>query len=188
MFARLLFPCALAMAFAQTGTVVVRPVETHGVLVNPGMGIQTFQRFNADPINPNLKWSEVGPTSRIKPAPSKPDFPESSIAYFRWFWSQLEPERGKYRWEIIEVALEQARQHQQKLAIRIMPYDEGHPLPGWYRNSGARRANKPTGKDGVVWSPDAGDPLSRKSGPGFGVPSVVCAWTPLPVPDFHPGG
>jgi len=30
--------------------------------------------------------------------------------------------------------------------------------------------------------------LSRKSGPGFGVPSVVCAWTPLPVPDFHPGG
>ena len=29
---------------------------------------------------------------------------------------------------------------------------------------------------------------NRKSGPGLGVPSVVCAWTPLPVPDFHPGG
>jgi hypothetical protein len=161
MSTRLLFPCALAMAFAQTPTVVVRPVEIHDLLVNPGMGIQTFQRFNADPINPSLKWSEVGPTSRIKPAPSQPDFPESSIAYFRWFWSQLEPERGKYRWEIIGLALEQARNHEQKLAIRIMPYDEGHPLPGWYRNSGARRANKPTGKDGVVWSPDAGDPLSR---------------------------
>jgi len=27
--------------------------------------------------------------------------------------------------------------------------------------------------------------LPRKSGTGFGVPSVVRAWTPLPVPDFH---
>jgi len=159
MFRRLLVPCAAALALAQTETVVVRPVEIHDVLVNPGMGIQTFQRFNGDRINPAGKWSEVGPTSRTQPAASKPDYPESSIAYFRWFWSQLEPERGRYRWEIIEVALEQARNRRQKLAIRIMPYDEGHPLPAWYRNSGARRANKPTDKDGAVWSPDAGDAL-----------------------------
>jgi len=160
--AKLILPAAAAMAFAQTDTIVVRPIEIHDVLVNPGMGIQTFQRFNGDPLNPDLRWSEVGPTSKTKPAATKPDYPDSSIAYFRWFWSQLEPERGQYRWEIIDGALEQARTHHQKLAIRIMPYDQGHPLPQWYRDSGARRANQPTDKDGAVWSPDAADPLYLK--------------------------
>jgi hypothetical protein len=30
----------------------------------------------------------------------------------------------------------------------MMPYDQGHPLPEWYRNSGARRANKLSDKEG----------------------------------------
>ncbi|HET7212198.1 MAG TPA: DUF4832 domain-containing protein, partial [Terriglobia bacterium] len=32
----------------------------------------------------------------------------------------------------------------------------------WYRNSGARRANKPTDKDGNIWQPDFSDPLYLK--------------------------
>src|SRR6266540_492154 len=40
----------LASAHAQSRIVVVRPVEIDDVLVNPGMGIQTFQRFNGDAI------------------------------------------------------------------------------------------------------------------------------------------
>jgi hypothetical protein len=43
-----------------------------------------------------------------------------------------------------------------------MPYDEKYPLPEWYRNSGAKRANSPTGKDGAIWSPDSDDPLYLK--------------------------
>jgi len=152
----------LAAGLAAPDVVVVRPLEIHEVLVNPGMGIQTFQRFSGDPLNPALKWSEQGPEAAGKPAGSKPDSSESSIAYFRWFWAQLEPEPGRYRWEILDRALEAARQCGQQLAIRIMPYDEGHPLPAWYRNSGTRRANRPTDKDGQIWSPDAGDPLYLK--------------------------
>jgi hypothetical protein len=152
---------ASSAALAQRNT-VVRPVEIHDVLVNPEMGIQTFQRFDGDPINPGTRWSEQGPEARLQPAGSKPDFPEASLAYFRWFWSQLEPQPGKYRWDIIDLALEQARQHNQKLDFRLMPYDQGHPLPEWYRNSGARRANKPADKDGNIWSPDAADPLYLK--------------------------
>ncbi len=157
--AALLFAAA-ALAFAQDdGRVVVRPVETSGVLVNPGMGIQTFQRFNGDPINPGVRWSEVGPEAKLSPVDAKPDFPEASVAYLRWFWSQLEPEQGKYRWDIIDAALSSAREHRQKIMIRMMPYDQSHPMPEWYRNSGARRANKPSDKDGNIWSPDASDPL-----------------------------
>lgn len=149
-------------AAGQTSTVVVRPKEIHSVLVNPGKGIQTFQRFNGQPLNQGFKWSEAGPTSQLQQAASPPNFPESSIAYCRWFWSAIEPEHGQFRWSIIDQALEEAKQHHQRLAIRIMPYDPKHPLPEWYRNSGARRANKPTNKDGNTWQPDFSDPLYLK--------------------------
>ncbi len=149
-------------AAEQSETVIVRPIETHDVLVNPGMGITTFQRFNGQPLNPGLKWSEEGPPTKLDAAPTPPDFPDTSISYCRWFWSAIQPEHGKYRWDIIDLALEEAREHRQTLAIRLMPYDQKHPLPDWYRNSGARRTNKPTDKDGEIWQPDFSDPLYLK--------------------------
>jgi hypothetical protein len=86
------------------------------------------------------------------------------VAYLRWFWWQLEPEPGRYRWEILDLALEEGRKHGQALNIRLMPYDQGNPLPEWFRNSGARRANKPDDPEdgrggGKVWVPDSADPL-----------------------------
>lgn len=129
------------------------------MLVNPGMGIQTFQRFNGDALNEDLKWSEEGPTSTLIAAPVPPVFPSSTIAYCRWFWETLEPEQGRVRWEIIDSALAQARAHGQKLAIRLMPYDQKHPLPEWYRRSGAKRANA---EGEAIWQPDFSDPLYLK--------------------------
>jgi len=149
-------------SFAQTNVVVVRPKPIQDVLVNPGMGITTFQRFNGQEPNPPLKWSEVGPVTKLPQAPSKPDFPDTSISYCRWYWNVLEPEPGKFHWEIVDLALEEARAHGQTLAIRLMPYSNQDPLPEWYRNSGARRANKPTDKDGEIWQPDFSEPLYLK--------------------------
>jgi len=157
-----LFSVVAPGAWAQAETVVVRPREIHDLLVNPGMGITTFQRFNGDAINPGRRWSEQGPTSKLPAADAQPDFPDTSIAYLRWFWSQIEPERGQYHWEAIDVALDEAREHRQTLAFRLMPYDQQHPLPEWYPHSGARRANKPEDKDGGIWSPDSSDPLYVK--------------------------
>jgi hypothetical protein len=144
---------------AQPETVVIRPVAIDDILVNPGMGIMTFQRFNGQAINPGKRWSEVGPEERLERAQTQPDFPDTSMAYFRWFWSQLEPAAGQYRWEIIDLALAEGRENGQQLQIRIMPYDRRNPLPEWYLKSGARRANRDSDEDGDVWSPDADDPL-----------------------------
>jgi hypothetical protein len=149
-------------AFGQRSTVIVRPVEIQDVLVNPGMGITTFQRFNGEALNPGLEWSEEGPTTKLAQAFPKPDFPDTSIAYCRWFWDVIEPEPGKYRWNIVDLALADAREHHQTLAIRLMPYDPKHPLPQWYRNSNARRVNKSSDKDGNIWQPDFTDPLYLK--------------------------
>jgi hypothetical protein len=126
------------------------------------MGIETFQRFNGDAINPGLGWSEEGPLGALAPAGGAVDFPASTIAYCRWFWQTLEPEQGKVRWDILDEALRQAHLHHQALAIRLMPYDEDHPLPQWYQKSGARRANQPGDKDGKTWQPDFADPLYLK--------------------------
>lgn len=159
-----LLPVALLTTFslAQRNTVIVRPTPTNDVLTNPGMGITTFNRFNGQELNPPLKWSEVGPTEKVPQAATKPDFPNTTIAYLRWYWNALEPEQGKYRWDIIDHAIEEARAHGQTLAIRLMPYSNKDPLPSWYESTGARRANKPTDKDGSIWQPDFSDPVYLK--------------------------
>ncbi|RPI25251.1 MAG: DUF4832 domain-containing protein [Acidobacteria bacterium] len=126
------------------------------------MGITTFQRFNDEPLNEGLKWSEEGPTAVRTANRDKVDFPRTSIAYCRWFWSAIEPDSGAVRWDILDAALEEARKHSQTLAIRLMPYDQKHPLPDWYQKSGARRANQPGDPDGDVWQPDFSDPLYLK--------------------------
>jgi hypothetical protein len=149
-------------AYGQKDTVIIRPAEIQDVLVNPGMGITTFQRFNGQALNPPYTWSERGPIAELQDAVAKPEFPDTSIAYLRWYWSTIEPERGEFHWEIIDTALDEAQRHGQRLAIRLMPYSDRDPLPGWYRNSGARRANKPTDKDGNIWQPDFSDPLYLK--------------------------
>jgi len=157
-----LFLACAVNACAQTETTVLRPKQIDAVLANPGMGIETFQRFNGDAINPGLGWSEEGPVGKLAPAAGAVDFPASTISYCRWFWETLEPEEGKVRWEILDEALRQAHAHHQTLAIRLMPYDQEHPLPEWCRKSGARRANRTTDKDGEIWQPDFADPLYLK--------------------------
>lgn len=160
----LVFAAGVLPAAAQEDTVIVRPKEIPDVLVNPGVGITTFQRFNGQELNPPLTWSEMGPLAKGPAAKTKPDFPDTTISYCRWYWDAIEPEHGKFRWDIIDLALEEARAHGQRLAIRIMPYDEAGraPLPKWYRESGAIRANKSTDKDGKIWQPDFSDPLYLK--------------------------
>ena len=159
--ALLLWLSTAAVLSAQT--TIVRPTEIDDVLVNPGMGIETFQRFSGQPINEGVKWSEVGPETSTAHPNAAVDFPDSSVAYLRWFWSQIEPERGTYRWSILDDALADAHRHGQRLAIRIMPYDDKHAMPDWYVNSGAKRANTAADKDGTIWSPDADDPIYAKA-------------------------
>jgi hypothetical protein len=151
-----------SLSYAQRDTVIIRPQPIDDVLQNPNMGVTTFNRFNGQALNPALEWSEIGPVEKLPQAAIKPDFPDTTIAYLRWYWNALEPERGKYRWDIIDLALEEARAHGQTLAIRLMPYSNKDPLPPWYASTGARRANKPTDKDGAIWQPDFSDPLYLK--------------------------
>jgi len=150
------------VAFGQNETVVIRPEASDEVLRQSWHGHHDLSTFNGQPLNQGLRWSEEGPTAKHAEPAARSTFPDTSIAYCRWFWNEIQPVATRVRWEIIDTALEEAREHHQTLAIRLMPYDEEHPLPEWFRNSGARRANKATDKDGAIWQPDFSDPLYMK--------------------------
>jgi hypothetical protein len=119
------------------GLVTVRPKEIDDVLVNPGIGFTTFQRFNGDRLNEGLKWTEGFPIEYQKFTGSltNESHPLTSIAYFRVYWRFLEPEPGKYRWDMLDHALETSKARGQSLMLRIAPYgtDKNNDAPDWYR-------------------------------------------------------
>lgn len=142
-------------------TLTVRFKEIDTVLTNPGIGFTTFQRFNGDKLNEGLGWTEGKPIEYQKFDGNlvTKDHPMCSIAYFRVYWRYLEPEMGKYNWEMIDRALKTAHERHQTLMLRIAPYGSGKDtstdVPGWYRFMVGDRNEWLT--DGRGWRVDAED-------------------------------
>src|SRR5438445_782588 len=94
--------------FAQSNyanIVVVRPKEIHDVLVNPGMGITTFQRFNGQVPNPYLDSVDI-----------------SSVGYWGEGWSPYMPAFACQK-ELIDIWLEAFRR-----TPLLMNFDEQQAL------------------------------------------------------------
>ena len=134
---------------AQQATVVVKPVEIHDVLVNPGIGFMTFQRFNGDALNAGIKWTEGFPIDYqpFHGTLENKDFPMTSIAYFRVYWRFLEPEKGVYNWDLIDRALQTAHARHQTLMLRVAPHgtDAASDVPAWYRQETGEKFHKAPG-------------------------------------------
>ncbi len=128
--------CLMFLLAAQE-TLTVRPKEIDDVLVNPGIGFTTFQRFNGDRLNEGLKWTEGFPIvyQEFKGSLENPNHPPTSIAYFRIYWKFVEPERGRYNWEMLDHALRTAHERKQTLMLRLAPYgtNKDNDVPDWYR-------------------------------------------------------
>jgi hypothetical protein len=136
-FLALMVVLAAASEIWSQETVTVRPKEIDDVLVNPGIGFMTFQRFNGDALNEGTKWTEGYPIQyqEFKGTLENKGHPLTSIAYFRIYWKFVEPEMDKYRWELIDTALKTARSRGQTLLLRIAPYGTtpDNDAPDWYR-------------------------------------------------------
>lgn len=132
----LVLAASLGSAWASD-LVIVRPKETDEVLVNPGIGFTTFQRFNGDSLNNGLKWTEGFPIEYqpFTGSLTNQDHPPTSIAYFRVYWKFVEPQSGEYQWALFDQALKTARARGQTLMLRIAPYGTGaeNDVPEWYR-------------------------------------------------------
>ncbi len=138
--ALVLLAAAMLPVCAQE-VVTVRPKEIDDVLVNPGIGFTTFQRFNGDKLNPGTKWTEGYPIEYqpFSGTLHNENHPDTSIAYFRIYWKFIEPEEGRYRWDLIDRALATARERGQTLMLRVAPYGTGpdNDVPAWYRTLSA---------------------------------------------------
>ncbi len=140
-------------------TATVRPREIEDVLVNPGMGFMTFQRFNGDALNAGTGWTEGYPIEyqEFRGSLERPDHPLTSIAYFRIYWKFIEPEKEKYNWSLIDNALRVARSRRQSLWLRVAPYGttDKNDVPDWYRSMmGPESDRLPVKK----WRTDPEDP------------------------------
>jgi len=152
--------CSAAALIAQEER-IVRPKEIDDVLVNPGIGFMTFQRFNGDALNTGTGWTEGFPIAyqEFKGSLKNANHPDTSMAYFRVYWRYIEPERGKFAWEQFDSALKTAHNRGQTLMIRIAPYGSSgtqkDDVPDWYRQMvGDEKDKLPLQK----WRTDPEDP------------------------------
>ena len=137
--------------FAEGQTIQrVRPRESFACLRNPHKGTTTFQRFNGDPLYPGNTWSDREGPVEFKPFDgnvTNPRYPDTTMAYCRWIWSVLEPEKGRHRWDIIDGALEAARVRGQTLQVRLEPYASSTVTTPW-----GKRASRAAASSGGVLS------------------------------------
>ena len=141
----------------------VRPRESKASILNPHKGTTTFQRFNGDPLYEGNRWSDkIGPME-FPPRPASlknARYPDTTISYCRWVWKDLEPEPGKYRWDVLEGALRSAEERGQTLQMRLQPYAGGSGLPDWFW------------KQGGVQQPNSEEPDANH-------PSYIKPWSKL---------
>jgi len=159
--AAVLLACTGAALMSAQEPVIVRPKEIDDVLINPGIGFMTFQRFNGDALNEGTRWTEGFPIAyqEFKGSLKNRNHPDTSIAYFRVYWRYIEPERDKFAWEQFDNALKTAHNRGQTLMIRIAPYGSSgtqkDDVPDWYRQMmGDEKGKLPVQK----WRTDPEDP------------------------------
>jgi hypothetical protein len=122
----------------------VRPAVTDEYLANPHKGCLTFQHFNGDELFPGMTWSESGPTEfppiKRNGLPSGDvanvvaGYLPTTVAYCRWFWNLMEPEKGKFDFSVIDKSLAICQERGQRLAFRLMAFGAPSqpPVPKWY--------------------------------------------------------
>ncbi|HBH83840.1 MAG TPA: DUF4832 domain-containing protein [Bacteroidales bacterium] len=159
----MIFGLSLIGVINAQKVLTVRFDDSDEVLTNPGIGFMTFQRLNGDKTNEGVGWTEGLPVNyqEFKGSLITPDHPMTSIAYFRVYWKYMEPEMGKYNWEMIDRVLKTAHERQQTLLLRIAPYGSGTKsndptdVPPWFRKMvGDRQEWIP---EGSGWRIDAED-------------------------------
>lgn len=103
-------------AVAAENEAVVEPRELDDVLINPGIGSETFWHFQGDRISFDRELE---------------NFPRSAVAYFRYYWNELERDKDDYDFAEIDMLLAKARRRGQDVALRFMGFNFGLRYPSY---------------------------------------------------------
>jgi hypothetical protein len=113
----------------------VRPTPTRQFMANPHRGCCTHQALNGEPL---FVLTQDNPKGHVRMEPSDlyvaDGYLPCTVAYFRFFWTDLQPAEDRFDFSPVEKALEGCRQAGQTLIVRIMPYGgrASPQLPAWY--------------------------------------------------------
>lgn len=144
-------------------SVTVTPKATDEALVNPDMGFVMFHYSNR-------QW---GYGQRLERGDTLDWFPGTSCAYFRLPWSLIEPEEGKFRWDIIDSYARPWIAAGKQIGFRITCCEARYRFatPEWVKNAGAKGwffnmkkmheiyGKNPSEGSPDLWEPDYGDPV-----------------------------
>ncbi|MBR4653068.1 MAG: beta-galactosidase [Kiritimatiellae bacterium] len=149
LFLTLSFTCAAA---------TVRPVINDAVLENPDMGLVFYHYANR-------LWAYG---SRLAPGDTLESLPGTTVVYLRLLWSDLEPEEGQFRWDILDYVAQNWIAKGKKIAFRVICSNQtANATPEWVRKAGAKYTEFLYRRSGVTaftagemrWEPVFDDPV-----------------------------
>lgn len=117
--------CAVPLSASyawQTANITTHPEALAGPITNPGIGVETFHN----------SWGVT-----LTPA----QYPETGIDYNRFYWSDLEPEEGRYNFEMLDKIISDngSKTPRKTVGLRFMTADgpySGSKIPQWLINKG----------------------------------------------------
>lgn len=140
----------------SAANVTVKPVSTDEALINPDMGWVHFHYSNR-------LWCYG---SQQKPGDTLDWFPGCSTIYFRIPWCYLEPQEGKYRWDLIDTWAAPWIAKGKKIAFRVIASEDRFEFatPKWVMEAGAkgvryRSGQKSATQSELLWDPVFDDPI-----------------------------
>ena len=145
-------PVNASIISGNNALTLVTPVDHKKALVNPDMG-WTMHFYSNNVTNYG---------SKLEPSDTLDDFPGLSTVYLRVPWSFIEPEEGKYNWELLDTPAQRWIEKRKKIALRITASESAirWATPEWVYKAGAKGYDwKYKEKEAILWEPVYDDPV-----------------------------
>ena len=150
------------MMVAGASVQTVHPQNTDEILVNPDMGLVMYHYSNR-------QWAY----GQLQERGDVLDwFPGTGCVYFRLPWCLLEPEEGKFRWDLFDTYATPWIAAGKQISFRITGCESRYTFatPEWVKKAGAKGwffkmkmskifGKEPPGSEVDIWEPDYGDPI-----------------------------
>ncbi|MBR4651754.1 MAG: DUF4832 domain-containing protein [Kiritimatiellae bacterium] len=147
---------AAAVLGASAEMVTLHPQATREALINPGMGFCYYAYAGR-------LWAY---SARNRNYDTLDWFPGCSTVYMRLLWSDLEPEEGDFRWDVLDRLAQPWIAKGKKIAVRVICCNQtANATPDYVRDAGAKGIWFTYDHDGAVkkfpqrWEPDYADPV-----------------------------
>ncbi|MFS0726526.1 DUF4832 domain-containing protein [Paenibacillus sp. 1P07SE] len=115
----------------------VYPVTHDRVIENPGIGFTAAPNLMGSPdrIYDNLNVEHV--KYKFTSESATFNHPDAKVSFASIRWKDVEPERHRYRWELIDEKLAAARALGCTMIIRCSPYalQQDDDIPAWFREA-----------------------------------------------------